>query len=542
LEHLDQKKKITIMVAIISAMLFAALNQTIVVTVLPKIIASLGGMAYFSWVFTVYMLASTVTAVLVGKLSDIYGRKPFIILGLIIFSIGGLLCGLADSIIILIVYRGIQGLGAGIIMSTAFTAVGDLFAPRERGRWQGLLAASFGLASVLGPTLGGYIVDHFDWHWVFWVFLPLGMVSMVLIWMLFPKAEPREREKVDYLGSIFLTTTIIPLLLAFSWAGGKYAWSSTEIVLLFSASAVSLIIFILVEWFAPSPVLPLFLFKNSIFTVSNLVAMMMGAGMFGAIMYSPFFLQGVLGVSATTSGYVMMPMTLSLVIASAIAGQMITKTGKYKKMAIGGLIIMAFGLYLMSTMHVDTSKGIAVLYMMLVGTGLGIGFPVFPLTVQNAVDDKMVGVATASSQLFRQLGGTLGVSIMGRILAHRMSEKMMDAGSADQSMIDPTQLDPEMLEKFDQLQDPQVLMDAEKLMEIQQAFPTAFQDPLNQLVLMMRDAISFALSGIFIMGCLVTAAAIVLTLFLKEIPLRSSTQPNRSISEEGQAGPNSVTE
>jgi EmrB/QacA subfamily drug resistance transporter len=297
--HLDLKRKITIMIAVMAAMLFASLNQTIVGTALPRIVAELGGMEYFSWVFTVSMLTSTVTAGLVGKLSDIYGRKPFILLGISVFIIGTFMCGLSETIIQLIVYRGIQGLGAGVIMSTAFSAVGDLFVPRERGRWQGLMSAVFGLSSVFGPTLGGYIVDHAPWHWIFWVFLPVGVVALVMIWTMFPSAVKLEGESVDYLGSVFLTTAIIPLLLAFSWAGTRYAWDSLAIIGLFAACAVSVGLFILVELKSKNPALPLYLFKNSVFTVSNLVGFMMGAGMYGTIMFSPFFIQWVMGTSPT---------------------------------------------------------------------------------------------------------------------------------------------------------------------------------------------------------------------------------------------------
>jgi EmrB/QacA subfamily drug resistance transporter len=478
LEHLDKKTKITIMVAIMSAMLFAALNQTIVGTALPKIITDLGGQDYFSWVFTIYMLASTVTAILVGKLSDIYGRKPFILAGIIIFIIGSFLAGLSQNIIELILYRGIQGLGAGVIMSSAFTVIGDLFTPRERGRWQGLMSSVFGLASVLGPTLGGYIVDNADWHWVFWVFMPVGILALVLIWILFPSVEKTQGESIDYLGSIFLTATIIPLLLAFSWVGEDYSWGSIQIVGLLAAAVISLGIFIVVELKAKSPALPLGLFKNSVFSVSNLVGFLMGAGMFGSIMYMPFFLQEVIGTSATISGYVMIPMTLSLVIASAIVGQIITKTGKYKKLALGGLLLMAFGMVLLSTMDMNTSNFTAILYMTAVGTGLGIGFPIFTLTVQNAVEDRLLGVATASSQLFRQLGGTIGVSVMATIMNQRMSG-LENSGKT---------------------------------------YP---------------EIMGLGLSTAFLSGAIIIFAAFLVTFFLREIPLRTSMNSVKKVKSEG---------
>lgn len=253
MEHLHLRQKITIMLAIMASLLFASLNQTIVGTALPVIVTELGGMEFFNWVFTIYMLTSSVTAILVGKLSDIYGRKVFILSGLGLFMIGTFLCGTSTTMTQLILYRGLQGFGGGLIMSTSFASVGDLFSPRERGKWQGLLAAVFGLSSVFGPTLGGYIVDHFDWHWVFWIFLPIGLIAFILILRLFPKTDVGEKKKIDYLGSLFLVLTIIPLLLAFTWAGNEYAWSSIQIVTLFSFSVLSLVAFLFTEKRAGKP-------------------------------------------------------------------------------------------------------------------------------------------------------------------------------------------------------------------------------------------------------------------------------------------------
>ncbi|MGP4082764.1 MDR family MFS transporter [Pseudalkalibacillus sp. R45] len=530
MEHLDQKSKITIMIAIMAAMLFAALNQTIVGTALPRIIADLGGMQYFSWVFTVFMLASSVTAILVGKLSDIYGRKPFILIGIGVFMLGTFLCGLSDTIIHLIVYRGIQGLGAGMIMSTSFTAVGDLFSPRERGRWQGIMGGVFGLASVFGPTLGGYIVDNFDWHWIFWVFLPVGILAFVLIWKLFPATERNPSEKVDYLGSIFLTLTILPMLLAFSWAGETYAWESPQIIGLFVATVVSLIFFIQIERKAKSPVLPLSLFKNSIFSLSNIIGFILGMGMFGAIMYTPFFIQGVMGASATKSGFIMMPMTLAMVTASAIGGQIITKTGKYKKIAIIGLLIMSAGMFSLSQMDESTFNWIAVTNMIIVGLGLGLSFPVFTLTIQNAVSHKFLGVATSSAQLFRQIGGTIGVSIMGTVMSISMKTEMEKAAGGNTSQAFAQ--NPEAAEKFEMLQDPQALMDPEALEQVRTTLPENFLGIFDQVLGILRTALSHSLSLVFLTGCIVIATAAILTFFLKEIPLRANNNESTDEIEE----------
>lgn len=520
MEHLSHKEKITIMIAIIAAMFFAAVNQTIVGNALPKIISDLGGLDYYSWVFTIYMLTSAITTILVGKLSDIYGRKPFIIIGILIFSVGAFLAGTSMDIVQLIIYRGIQGFGAGMIMSTAFTAVGDLFAPRERGKWQGAMSAVFGISSVFGPTLGGYIVDNLEWKWVFWVFLPLGIVALVLIWKLFPSTVKKAGEKVDYLGSVFLSAAITTALLAFSWAGTKYDWDSAQILSLFGATALSLIIFIFVEKKAVSPILPLDLFKNSIFTISNIIGFVIGVSMFGGVMYVPYFIQGVLGYSATHSSFLTMSMTLGLVFASALGGQIISKTGKYKLQAIIGLCISAAGLYLLSTMSVETSQYLLVFYLTLVGFGIGIGMTVFTLTVQNAVDQKLLGVATASSQLFRSVGGTVGVAIMGTLLNSRMKDKM--ASMSQTGDTNQMAASTELAGKMESLQNPQLLLDHEKLDGLKNTLPKEAIPFFENVILKLQDSLSYALSGVFIFVTITMALAILLTFFIKEIPLRSA--------------------
>ncbi|MBO9128373.1 MDR family MFS transporter [Bacillus sp. 165] len=525
MEHLDIRRKVIIMISIMAAMFFAAVNQTIVGNALPRIIAELGGMDYYSWVFTIYMLTSAVTTILVGRLSDIYGRKPFLLIGIFIFTVGAFLAGTSQDIYQLILYRGIQGLGAGLIMSSAFTAVGDLFAPRERGKWSGLMTSVFGLASVFGPTMGGYIVDHFDWHWVFWVFLPLGIVAFALIWVLFPKVDRKESKKVDYLGSVFLTLTIVPMLLAFSWAGSKYDWDSSQIIGLFAGSVVAFIVFIIVERKVENPILPLYLFKNSIFTISNMVSFTLGVGMFGAAMYIPFFIQGVLGFTATHSSYLTMTMTISLVIASAISGQIISRTGKYKWLAYAGLLITTAGMVGLGFMDVVTKQGTVLSYLITVGFGLGICMPVFTLTVQNAVDYKLLGVATASVQLFRSLGGTVGVAIMGTVMSSRMTDKMSELSS--KMGASAANIPPEMAQKLEALKNPQVLLDPKKLDAIHQTLPAQMQEMFIHLVVTLRDAMSFALSGVFFSGAIVMCLAIFFTIFLKEIPLKTSIKKTK---------------
>ncbi|KZE69457.1 MFS transporter [Fictibacillus phosphorivorans] len=531
MEHLEMRRKVIIMLSIMAAMLFAALNQTIVGTSLPKIIADLGGIEYYSWVFTIFMLTSSITAILVGKLSDIYGRKPFILLGIGVFSVGSLLCGVSGSILELIAYRGIQGFGGGMIMSTAFTAVGDLFPPRERGKWQGIMSSVFGLASVFGPTLGGYIVDHFHWHWVFWIFLPFGLVAFLAIHFLFPSVQRKEKESIDYTGSLLLTLTMVPLLLSFTWAGNQYDWVSPEIIGLFAVTIVAFFLFIRTEKRVTSPVLPLDMFKNKVFTVSNIIGFFLGAGMFGSIMYMPFFIQGVMGTSATKSGFVMMPLTLAMVAGSTISGQIVTKTGKYKKLALLGLFIMVSGMTSMHFMDTETTNTTAILNMILVGSGLGIAFPIFTLTVQNAIEHKYLGVATSSVQLFRQLGGTIGVSIMGSVMNNSLTDHF---NKETQKLIASTpNISPQMGEQIKELANPQVLLNQGAVLEKFSALPPESLAFIKQVLEILRGSLSYALNGGFLTGAIVIGSAFLLTFFfLKEIPLRTSNEEKTASKEQ----------
>ncbi|QJD84902.1 MDR family MFS transporter [Cohnella herbarum] len=531
MEELSHKRKVTIMMAIIAAMFFSAINQTIVSTAMPRIIAILGGMEYYTWVITIYMLTSTIATVLVGKLSDIYGRKPFILAGIIFFIIGAFLSGFSTDIYQLIIYRGIQGIGAGIIMASAFTAVGDLFSPRERGKWTGIMMAVFGFSSVLGPTLGGWLVDNMDWKWLFWIFLPLGVVAFVMILMLFPKAERKASEKIDYLGSLFLSLTITALLLGFSWAGTKYEWASSQILGLFGAALVCLVIFIFVQTKAKSPVLPLSLFRNDIVTLSNIIGFIMNAGMMGALIYLPFFVQGVEGISPTYSGYVTMPMSIAMVILSTVIGRLISKTGKYKRYAVMGLPIMVAGMLIMAFMN---SVWMAVVAMIVFGIGLGVGMPVFSLTVQNAVKPSELGVATASSQLFRNLGGTIGIAVMGTIMQSALKRNMEDAAASGKG-VDFSKLDPETAKELAAFQNPEMLLDQPKLEQLHQTLPADVQPVFTQMIDMLRDALSSSLTTVFLAGAALVVVATILVFFLREIPLRTS---NKMPGEEAPEGGN----
>jgi EmrB/QacA subfamily drug resistance transporter len=517
-EQLTHKQKMTVMIALFVAMFFAAINQTIVSSAMPRIIAELGGMEHYSWVITVFMLTSTIATILIGKLSDIYGRKPFLLFGIVIFMAGTFLTGLSNDIYQMITFRGIQGVGAGILMSTTITAVGDLFAPRERAKWTGLMMSIFGLSSVLGPTLGGFMVDHLEWKWIFWAFLPLGVVAFVMILFMFPKAVRATSESIDYWGSLVLSLSIVSLLLGFSWAGTKHPWGSPEILGLFAATVVGIIVFIFVERKAKSPVLPLSLFKNGIVNISNGVGFLMNAGMLGAMIYLPFFVQGVEGLSPTQSGFVNIPMSISMIILSTFAGRLISKSGKYKIYAIIGIILMIVSMVMLANMH---SVGFAVASMAVFGIGLGLSMPVFTLTVQNAVPSTQLGVVTASSTLFRNLGGTIGIAILGSVMNSSMTSNLKKVMASDAG-VDFSHLDKSTADQFKAMLNPQILLDQPKLKELQMTLPEETLVTFTNMIDMLREVLADTLSNVFYIGAGLLVVALILTFFLKEIPLRTS--------------------
>lgn len=529
MEHLTLKRKISIMIAIMAAMFFAAINQTITSTAMPRIIAILDGMDYYTWTINIYLLTSTIATILVGKLSDMFGRKPFILIGILFFMLGAFLTGTSTDVYQFIIYRGIQGIGAGIIQSTAFMSVGDLFPPRERGKWMGLMTAVFGFSSVLGPTLGGYLVDNIEWRWLFWIFLPLGVVAFIMIWTLFPKVERKSGQSIDYLGSLFLTTAIVPLLLAFSWAGTEYSWGSAQIIGLIAASIVSALIFIFIETKAKEPVLPLSLFKNSVVTVSNLIGFIMNFGLMGAMIYISFYVQGVLGISPTYAGYVTIPMSIFMMGMSAVTGQLIAKSGKYKRYALIGVPIMIVGMGIMVFMD---NIWLTVLSTIIFGLGLGLGMPVFSLATQNAVSHKELGVATASSQLFRNLGGTIGIAVMGTVMSNNLTKNLKDALQSE-SAPDFSSLDPQMAQQMLSFANPQTLMNKPLIEKTEASLPADVQPLFMQMIDSIRDALGNTLSMVFLTGMLVLVLALMLVFFLKEIPLRTSNQTAPLKPEEG---------
>jgi EmrB/QacA subfamily drug resistance transporter len=415
---LSPKATILALSGVLLGMLLAALNQTIVATALPRITEDLGGLAHYSWVFSAYMLASTVTVPIYGRLSDIHGRRPFFAAGILIFMAGAIVGGTATSMTQLIIARAIQGFGAGALIPLAMAVIGDLIPPSDRGRWQGLTGAVFGLASILGPLSGGWIADHADWRWVFFVSLPVGVLALVVVLAtLRIPPHPDRGGDIDYTGAGLLAAGVACVLLGTVRAGERGAGGSGEIITLF---AVGIAVLGLLAWHerrTEHPIVPVSLFRLRVFSAAAAASFAVGVGMFGAIMFVPLFVQGVMGESATNAGLVLTPLMLGLVGASVASGQLITRTGRYRWAIVTGPVVMAVGFGLLSGLDVGSSRGAATLGMVVLGIGLGLVMQNLLLVVQNSVPSRELGAATSATQFFRTTGGTVGVSVMGALMA-----------------------------------------------------------------------------------------------------------------------------
>jgi EmrB/QacA subfamily drug resistance transporter len=513
---LTPQERTGVIAGLMLTLLLAALDQTIVGTAMPRIVEQLQGFDLYPWVTTSYMLTSTLSVPIFARLSDLYGRKWIYMAGAVLFVLASALCGASgrlplpmDGMMQLIVFRGLQGIGGGIIMGLSFTIIGDLFAPAERGRYQGLFGAVFGLASVIGPGLGGWITDHISWRWTFYVNAPVGVIALVVLGFAFPHMRPRGgRRVVDHAGICVLTLAIVPLLLALTDVGTS-GWTPAVMATLgFSAAMCGL--FVWIEGRAIEPLLPLGLFRDRAISLPVGAVFMVGMGMFGVIMYIPLFLQSVQGLSAAASGQLFTPMMLSMIFSSVVAGQVIARTGRYKSLAIGGAIVLTVGMVLLSGLQADTARWIIVLDMIVCGVGMGSAQPIYTLVVQNAAPPGQMGAATAAVTFFRSIGSTLGVAVFGTVLLG-----MYHSGFAPTLAIIPPALRADFL-------DPVTV--ARKHDVLAQRFEALPGGPAlyRRIIDAVDTSFTRGLHLVFIAGAILTGLVILANLFLPEVELRKA--------------------
>jgi EmrB/QacA subfamily drug resistance transporter len=507
---LSRKNIILTMISLMISLLLAALDSTIVGTAMPKIIGDLRGMEHYSWPFTAYMLCSTLAILIFGKLSDMYGRKPIFVFGIVVFLISSALCGMSRTMGQLILFRGIQGAGGGIIISNVFIIVAELFSPVMRGKYMGFVSSMWGLSSVIGPAIGGFITDTLSWRWVFYVNIPLGIVALGLVMIGLPNIRHRDVKKViDFRGITAFIALIVPLFLALTAGGDRYPWLSVPILGLLAFSVAMLLLLIPIERKAVEPIFPPHLFTKRVFNVSSVAQFFSSAVMFCGIIYVPLFVQTVIGRSATRSGAITTPMMVGVAFAAIVSGQIISRTRKYKVLGIASLVVTFIGTVFLATMHGSTPVSLVVLYSLLVGAGSGATIPVLNIAVQNAFPNRQLGVVTSSMQFFRNMGATVGAAVFGFVLKADMMK-----GFASLNLAYLPQ------RAVEALKNPRVLTDQAALDAIRSHVPAPFISVFDGLIMKARGVLAHSIEMVFVVAVATMLIAVIAGFALEEVPFR----------------------
>lgn len=544
LRDMPRRRKAVVFAGVLLALLLGALDQTIVGPAMPQIVRELGGMQLLAWIFTIYSLTSTIAVPIVGKLSDLYGRKWFYVGGIVLFMVGSVMCGGAGSgafnalfeplgltpMIQLIVARAVQGVGGGMMMANGMALVGDLFEPRERGKYQGFTGAVFGLASVLGPALGGWLTDFATWRWIFFVNVPLGVLAIVVLWFGMPRPQTGQRHSVDWWGAVALVTGLVPLLLALNWGGSEFSWTSVTILALLGFALALLVVFVLRERRASEPILDMALFGDRAFSMSMLVLFLSGVGLFGSIMFLPLFMQVVQGASAAASGQLLIPMMVSMVTGSILCGQLIARTGRYKWLGVAGLGLASAGMFLLSRLHVGVAPSTLMLNMVMIGFGMGVTMPLFAISLQAQFQTR-IGEVTAAVMFFRSIGGTVGVALLGGVMNAafgRNLDRLLTRDAEKLGSFGP------MLERL--TTEPSKLLNEGAIDAIAASIPPEAQQVMVTFVADLRLALADAIAETFLIGAVMMTLAFLAFLAMvavREVPLEAKVKAPGSPEEMG---------
>lgn len=536
--HIDHRARMEILIAVLLTMFLSALDQTVVGTALPRIVTDLAGNELYVWVVTIYLLTATVSGPIYGKLSDQFGRRPMMMIGVGLFLLGSLLCALSQEMWHLILFRGLQGLGAGAIFPIALSIIGDLFSPRERGKYQGLFGAMFAISSIIGPALGGFITDTVGWHWVFLVNLPVGIVALAVLYRLLPHiSHPESVRQIDYLGAAVFTAAIVPFLIGLT--NKQFGeWTNPEVGGFIVLGLALAAVFVWVESRAVEPILPLELFRDRTVVGSIVATFLVTFGFFGAIIFIPRWFQFVLGSSATISGYQMLPLMAGVMSSSMGAGFAVAYTGRYKWMTVGALVTASIGLFLMTNLRADTPIGLLWLWMFIAGLGIGPSFSVFTIIVQSAVAIRMLGAATSSLTFFRQIGGSVGLAIAGTMFGSAFTTEIptqLAVQGVPQPIIDG--FANVGAERQGELTNVGVDLGQQILASIPDAVRPTVEPFIGQIVAAIHQAFSLAISSTMILGVVAAAlGALVVAVVVPELTLRRTTSDTPATSVVGMEG------
>ena len=524
--RLEQKDKMWILVGVLLGMFVAALDTFIVSPALPQIIGDLKGMEYYTWPFTAYILCMATAIPVFGRLADMLGFKPVYTAGMLLFLAGSALCGTAQSMMQLIVFRGVQGLGAGVLTANSLAIIGATFAPAERAKYIGLGSSVAALASIVGPLIGGAITDNLSWRWVFYVNIPVGLAALAVILLTLPRVKERVAHRIDFVGIAVFIAAVVPLLLALTWGGSKYEWRSAQIIGLLAGSLLMTVLFVLVELKVAEPIVPMAFFKNSILNVCSAGMVLYTGISIGTVVFLPLFIQGVSGDTATNSGTIITPLMLGFLVTAAVSGSIMSKILKYKAFALLGFVVMGIGMFLLSQASVATSRATLLLYTVVVGAGMGLCVPVFSLAAQNAVPQSQVGSVTSLVQFFRLLGSMFFSAVLGTMMSTSLQHQLAKVSFGGL---------PEQVTTI--LRNPQAIANPEAIGQIKAALPGAALAAFEQALGQVRGILAESITSVWTIGVVIAVAGLVVVLFLKEIPLRQEIlREEPAVVEEAASG------